>query len=154
MPRCLQPLELWFQLSTLESCMAKLNRKKLTKLVQRIEALSSYISLGQGDETRKYQSQGGRKQNVPLQAAKVRTKMSAKPGSRRCRAVALSGHCLWEIWKQQEMKSIKYSSLTQSHASLPTTTRTSISTLHIRKLHGQIEQEFAKPIHRAEALSS
>ena len=44
----------------------------------------SCISLGQDEERRKYQAQGGRKQRMSPQPAKVRTHLSAKLGSRRC----------------------------------------------------------------------
>ena len=37
------------------------------------------------------------------QAAKERTILSAKPGSRRCQAAALSSHLDGDFWKQQEM---------------------------------------------------
>ena len=49
------PLELWFQASALESGMAKLNKKKKAEFTHRAEALSSCISLDQGEETTKYQ---------------------------------------------------------------------------------------------------
>ena len=88
------------------------------------------------------------------QPAKVRTKNAAKPASRRCQATALSDHCHWELWKQQETKSIKYSGLAQSHSSLPIITRALISTLRTRKLAWPNARKLAKLIYRAQALSS
>ena len=102
-------------------------------------ALSSCISLDQGERRRgrrKHQAQGCKKQKMSPQPAKVRTILSAKPWSRRCQTAALSGRCRRDLWKEQEMKSIKYSGLAQSRASLlTTTTRALISTLGARKLH-------------------
>ena len=54
------------------------------------------------------------RERISQQAAKVRTKLSAKPGSQRCRPVALSGHWYQDLWKQQEVQSNKYSELAQS----------------------------------------
>ena len=59
------------------------------------------------------------------QPAKVRTILIAKPESRRRRPTALSGRCYQVLWKQQETKLMKCLRLTQSHASLSTTTRAS-----------------------------
>ena len=71
--------------------------------------------------------------------------MSPKPGSRRCQAAALSGRYQRDLWKYQEIKSIKYSGLTQSHASVPTTTtRVLISTLRTRKLHCRIQRNWPR----------
>ena len=125
----------------------------------RREALSNCISLGQGEERRNYQAGEDRKQKISLLSAKVRTRASVKPGSRRCRAVVLSGHCQREFWKQQGAKSNEYSGLAQSHIPLPTTTRALISTPRARKWRGQIKRKKEKkkkpkPIHRAEASSS
>ena len=87
---------------------------------------------------------------------KVRTIASAKSGSQRCRAAALSGRWIGNFWKRQEMKSIRYSGLAQSHAPLPTTTRALTWTPSTEKMHGQIQfkNQSSKLIYRAEALSS
>ena len=132
MPHC--PPRLEFQL--------QLNATKSARFIHRAQVLSSCISLGQDEERRKYQAGGGRKQKMPPQPAKVRTKMSAKPGSRGYQAAALSGRCRRNLWKQQEMKSTKYSGLTQSHALSLTTTRALTSTLRTRKLHCQMQQNW------------
>ena len=97
------PLELWLQLSALESGMAKCN-KKMAKFIHRAEALSSCISLDQDEERTKYQAQGGRKQKMSPQPVKVRTMLSMKPESRRCQAAALPGRCQRGFWKQHGMK--------------------------------------------------
>ena len=76
------------------------------------------------------------------QAVKVRTTKTAKPGSRRCQAVALSGHFYGEIWNWRETKSIKHSESAQSHASLPTTIRALISAFRTRKLRCQMQQSW------------
>ena len=76
--------------------VALLSVRKLAKLIHKAQALSSCISLGQGERRRrrrrKCEARGGRKQRMPPQPAKVRTIESAKPGSRRCQVAALSGH--------------------------------------------------------------
>ena len=79
---------------------------------------------------------------MPPEPAKVRTTLSAKPGSRRYQAVVLTGHYQWYLWKQQEIKSIKYSWLSQSYAPLPITTRALIPTLRTRKSHCQRQQNW------------
>ena len=106
MPHCPPPppLKLWFQLSALESCVVKYN-KKLVKLIHRVEALSSCISLGFDKRREKKYQAGRRKRKMSSQPAKVRTRISAKSESRRCQAVALSAPWNWDLWKQQEMKS-------------------------------------------------
>ena len=86
------------------------------------------------------------REETSSQAAKVRTKLSAKSGSRRCQAAALSGRCRISLWKQQEMKSINYSGLAQSYASLPIATRALIPTLRIRKLHCQRQQTWSSSL--------
>ena len=95
------------------------------------------------------------KEKIFLQAVKRRTKFSAKIGSRRCQAAVLSDRYRQGVWNQQEMKSIKYSGLTQPHAPLPTTTRALISTPHTRKSHSYFflrKKKRAKSVHRAETL--
>ena len=144
MPRYSPPLELWFQPPVLESCMAKLKKSNCSSSFMRQEVLSNCISLGQGEERRNYQDGEDRKQKISLLSAKVRTIVSVKPGSRRCRAVVLSGHCQREFWKQQGAKSNEYSGLAQSHISLPTTTRALISTPRTRKWRDQIKRKKEK----------
>ena len=114
----------------------------MAKLIHRAESLSSCISLGQCERKikRKHQAQRCRKQKMSPQPAKVRTKMSTESVDRRCQAAALSDHWRWTLWKQQEMKSIKYSGLAQFHASLPTITRALIATIRTRKLYCQMQQ--------------
>ena len=115
----------WSQLSHLKNCTAKIKKIKKAKFIHRAETLSNGLSLGQGEERRKCQAGRGRKQKMSLQPAKVRTKMSAKPGSQRFRAAAVTENCHQDLWKQQEMRLIKCVRLTQSHASLSTTARAS-----------------------------
>ena len=98
--------------------------------------------MGQDEERRKYQAQGGRKQKMSPQSTRERTILLAKPGNRRCQGEALKVYFCGEFWKQQETKSIKHSWLAQSHASLPTTTRALTSTLRTRKLHCQMQQNW------------
>ena len=64
--------------------VALLNAAKSPKLIYRAEAQSSCISLGQGERRRrrrKHHAQGGRKQKISPQLAKVRTKKPARTGS-------------------------------------------------------------------------
>ena len=111
MPHCPPPLELWFQLPQLESWMAKFRKNQLIKLIYRAEALSSYMLLGQGQRRNKTQNiklkEEEVEQKMSPQPTKVRTSFPARSGNRRYWAAALSGRYYWEIWKQQEMKSIK-----------------------------------------------
>ncbi len=86
------------------------------------------------------------REETSSQAAKVRTILPARPGSRKYQAAALSGHYYRELWKQQEMKSINYSGLAQSYASLPIATRALIPTLRIRKLHCQRQQTWSSSL--------
>ena len=88
------------------------------------------------------------------QPTKVRTILSAKSGSRICRAAALSARQNRVLWKQQGMKSIKQSALAHSHVLLPTTTRALIPTPSTEKLHDQIqENQLLQLVYRTEVLS-
>ena len=111
MPYCPPwPLELWFQPSFTRKLHCQMQQNwPSSSMEQRLYlAPSCWAKAGEEEEEENIRlKKEGSRQKMSLQPAKVRTKIPAKPGGRRCQAAALSGHCHWELWNQQEMKSTK-----------------------------------------------